>query len=100
MTVANIIAKNLLRIKHKTRSIHGFFSVVQEFPALVGCKHFHPRLILHIMDAISQKKFVNPMEVSFRTPQHALEKPDKVLRLMFDATKRFNATSTPLNDMM
>ena len=36
---------------------------------------------------------------SFLTPQHALEKPGKVLRLIFDATKRFNATSTPVNDM-
>ncbi|KAL7545571.1 hypothetical protein ACHAWF_008925, partial [Thalassiosira exigua] len=35
----------------------------------------------------------------FLTPQHALDKPGKALRLIFDATKRFTATSTPINMM-
>jgi hypothetical protein len=35
----------------------------------------------------------------FITPQHALSKPGKTLRLIFDAAKRYNAHSTPLNMM-
>ena len=74
-TVANIIADKLSRIKQESNCMRGFLSVVQEFPALAGCKRFHPsaELISHIMDAISQKKFVNPMEVNqsiLRNPGH------------------------------
>ena len=36
----------------------------------------------------------------FITPQHALNKPGKILRLVFDAMKRYNAGSTPLNMMI
>ena len=35
----------------------------------------------------------------FITPQHALAKPGKAMRLIFDATKRYNALSTPVNMM-
>ncbi|KAL7544775.1 hypothetical protein ACHAWF_013580 [Thalassiosira exigua] len=35
----------------------------------------------------------------FLTPQHALDKPGKSLRLIFDAAKRYTATSTPINMM-
>jgi hypothetical protein len=35
----------------------------------------------------------------FITPQHALSKPGKTLRLIFDAAKRYTADSTPLNMM-
>ena len=35
----------------------------------------------------------------FLTPQHALTKPGKAMRLIFDAAKRFTASSTPINMM-
>ncbi|KAL7535992.1 hypothetical protein ACHAWF_006478, partial [Thalassiosira exigua] len=35
----------------------------------------------------------------FLTPQHVLDKPGKALRLIFDATKRYTPTSTPINMM-
>ena len=35
----------------------------------------------------------------FLTPQHALQKPGKTMRLIFDAAKRFTADSTPFNMM-
>ena len=35
----------------------------------------------------------------FLTPQHGLMKPDKAMRLIFDAAKRFTAHSTPINMM-
>ena len=33
------------------------------------------------------------------TPQHALEKPGKAMRLIFDAAKRFTPESVPINMM-
>ena len=65
-TVKNVIADRILCIKCKTNSVHGFSSILQDYPALAGCKRFQPSavLILHLMDAISQKKFINPMEVN------------------------------------
>ena len=36
---------------------------------------------------------------SFITPTHALTRPDKVMRLIFDASKRYTASSTPINMM-
>ena len=65
-TIANIVADHISRIKSKSNSVLGFASLVQDFPELAGCKRFHPsaELISHIMDAILQKKFVDPMEVS------------------------------------
>ncbi len=36
----------------------------------------------------------------FITPQHALKKPEKAMRLVFDASKRYTADSVPINRMM
>ena len=74
-TVANIIADRLLHIEHETHCTRDFLSLVQDFPALAGCKRFHPsaELASHITDAILQKKFINPMEVNqsiLKNPGH------------------------------
>ena len=65
-TKANVIADRLSRIKRKTNSMRGFCSLVQNFPALAGCRRFLPsaELISHIMDAISQRKLIDPLTVS------------------------------------
>lgn len=65
-TKENIIADQFSRIKLETHSMRGFKSILQDFPELTGCKRFRPsaELISHIMDAISQKKYVDPMEVN------------------------------------
>ena len=39
------------------------------------------------------------MPNGFFTPQHALTKADSAMRLIFDAAKRYTATSTPINRM-
>jgi hypothetical protein len=65
-TKANVIADQLSRIKRDTNSLRCFRSLVQDFPALAGCRRFLPsaELISHIMDAISQRKLINPLTVS------------------------------------
>ena len=65
-TTDNIIADRISRIKRETNSMRGFSSILQDYPALAGCKRFQPSaaLISHLMDAISQKKFIDPMEVN------------------------------------
>ena len=65
-TTKNVIADRISRIKRETNSMRGFSSILQDYPALAGCKRFQPSaaLISHLMDAISQKKFIDPMEVS------------------------------------
>jgi hypothetical protein len=65
-TIKNIIADRISRIKCKTHSVCAFKKIIQDYPALVGCKRFQPSatLILHIMDAILQKKFINPIAVN------------------------------------
>ena len=65
-TVKNGIADRILHIKRETSSMRGFTSILQDYPALAGCKHFQPSaaLILHLIDAILQKKFIDPMAVN------------------------------------
>ena len=65
-TLANVVADKISRIKKETHSMRAFETLAQEYPELVGCKRFQPSaaLVSHIMDAISQKKFVDPLEVS------------------------------------
>ena len=65
-TVENVIADRISRIKRETNSVRGFSSILQDYPALAGCKRFQPSAVLisHLMDAISQKKFIDPMEVN------------------------------------
>ena len=65
-TSENIIADRFSRIKRETNSMRGFQSILQDYPALAGCKRFQPSAVLisHLMDAISQKKFIDPMEVN------------------------------------
>jgi len=73
----------------------------------------HSSIKTHIVDVMNtvgkehKKRFNMPLPCyiarylphGFLTPQHALVKPGKAMRLIFDATKRFTATSTPVNDM-
>ena len=65
-TKQNIISDRFSRIKLETNSMRGFLSIVQDYPALAGCKRFQPSAVLisHLMDAISQKKFIDPMEAN------------------------------------
>jgi len=65
-TIKNVIADRISRIKRETNSVRGFSSILQDYPALAGCKRFQPSAVLisHLMDAISQKKFIDPMEVN------------------------------------
>ena len=62
----NVIADRISRIKHEANIVRDFALILQDYPELRGCKRFHPsaKLISHIMDAISQKKFIDPMEVN------------------------------------
>ena len=65
-TTQNVIADRISRIKCKSNSMRAFESLLQDYPALAGCKRFQPSavLILHLMDAILQKKFIDPMAVN------------------------------------
>jgi len=65
-TKANVIADKISRIKKETNSIRDFAVILQEYPELIGCKRFQPSAVLisHIMDAISQKRCIDPMEVN------------------------------------
>ena len=65
-TKQNIISDRFSRIKLETNSMRGFLSIVQDYLALAGCKRFQPSavLILHLMDAISQKKCIDPIEAN------------------------------------
>ena len=64
-TKTNVIADGISRIKRESNSMRGFLSLKQEFLELDGCMRFHPsaELISHILDAISQKKFVDPLAI-------------------------------------
>jgi len=65
-TIKNVIADRISRIKRETNSMRGFTSILQDYPALAGCKRFQPSaaLISHLTDAILQKKFIDPMAVN------------------------------------
>ena len=65
-TTKNVIADRISRIKRETHSVRAFKTITQDYPALAGCKRFQPSaaLISHLMDAILQKKFIDPMAVS------------------------------------
>jgi len=65
-TKANVIADRISRVNRATNIAHEFPRIAQDYPELSGCKRFHPsaELISHIMDAISQKKSIDPLEVS------------------------------------
>ena len=65
-TTDNVIADRLSRIEHDSNSSHEFATILQDYPALAGCKRFRPsaELISHIMDAILQKKYVDPLVVN------------------------------------
>ena len=65
-TQANMIADRISRITNESLVAHDFPLIQQDFPELNKCGRFHPSasLISHIMDAISQKSFIDPMEVN------------------------------------
>ena len=62
-TTQNVIADRISCIKRETHSMSEFVQILQDYPEIVGCRRFQPsaELILHIMDAILQKKFVDPV---------------------------------------
>jgi len=66
ITTNNVIADRIYSIKRETNSLCDFKSILQDYPELAVCKRFQPSaaLISHLMDAISQKKFIDPMEVN------------------------------------
>ena len=65
-TTKNIVADRISHIKRETNSMLAFQSILQDCPELNGCMRFQPSaaLISLLMDAISQKKFIDPMEVN------------------------------------
>jgi hypothetical protein len=65
-TKDNVIADRLSRITHESNVSHEFTSILQDYPVLDGCKRFHPSaaLISHIMDAISLRKYIDPLAVN------------------------------------
>jgi hypothetical protein len=62
----NVIADKISRIKRETHSTSHFLRITQEYPELRGCRRFHPSadLILHITDAMSLKRLVDPVAAS------------------------------------
>ena len=64
----NEVADRISRIKSDTDTLLGIDSLMQDFPALTGCKRFQPssKLISLLMDAISQRKLIDPLEVNSR----------------------------------
>ena len=65
-TKQNVIADRISRMISETNSMREFPSIVQDYPELRGCKRFQPssELISLVMDAISQKKLSDPMEIN------------------------------------
>ena len=65
-TKKNVIADRISRVKREANILREFNSILQDFPELAGCKRFQPSadLISHIMDAISQKKCIDPVQVN------------------------------------
>ena len=65
-TTKNVIADCISRIKRETHSVCSFKTIMQDYPALAGCKRFQPSaaLISHLIDAILQKKFIDPILVN------------------------------------
>jgi len=66
VTTKNVIADHISRTKRKTHSVRAFKTIMQDYSALAGCKRFQPSaaLISHLMDAILQKKFIDPISVN------------------------------------
>jgi len=67
-TTDNIIADLISRIKTESNVTRDFSKILQDYPALAGCRRFQPsaELISHLIDAISQKKYVDPIAVNNR----------------------------------
>ena len=62
----NEISDRISRIKSETDTLLGIDSLMQDFPALTGCRRFQPssKLISLLMDAISQRKLIDPLEAN------------------------------------
>ncbi len=73
----NVIADSISCIKRETDSMRHFKTLIQGYPELAGCSHFQPsaELILIIMDAISQTRFINTVELN----RVALTNPGKII---------------------
>ncbi len=76
-TEVNVIADSISRIKRETDSMHHFKTLIQDYPELAKCSRFQPsaKLIFLIMDGISQKRFINTMEVN----RVVLANPGKII---------------------
>ena len=76
-TKENFIADLISRIKLESHSMRGFQSLVKEYPELAGCKRFQPSagLISRLMEAISQKKFIDPLELN----KQVLKNPGQII---------------------
>ena len=77
VTEVNVIANSISHIKRETEIMCHFKTLIQDYPELAGCSHFQTsaKLILLIMDAISQKRFINLVEVN----RVALANPGKII---------------------
>ena len=73
----NEVSDRISRIKSDTDSLLGIDSLMQDFPALTGCRRFQPssKLISLLMDAISQRKLIDPLEVN----SSILETPGQII---------------------
>ena len=62
-TAQNVIEDRISCIKRKTHSMSEFVQILQDYPGIAGRRRFQPsaELISHVMDAILQKKFVDPV---------------------------------------
>ena len=67
-TKDNWVADRISHFESETQLLHGFDKLLQDFPPLKCCQRFHPsaELISLIMDALSNKNLVDPLEVSRR----------------------------------
>ncbi len=75
-TKSNVIADRISRWKSEHDTLLGFDTLMQEFPQLKSCRRFHPspELISWVLDALSSKKLLNPLELS----RKLLSNPGKV----------------------
>ena len=62
----NEVSDRISRIKSESNTLIGIDSLLQDYPKLSGCRQFQPssKLISLLMDAISQKKLIDPLEAN------------------------------------
>ena len=62
----NDLADAISRMKSNDDTLLGISSLMQDYPPLRGCRRFQPssQLLSLLMEAISQKKLIDPMDVN------------------------------------